>query len=60
MNREVSIGDCCRSCGKRFIDHLGLIGTCQRLQETLAILREIKQKTRSESIKKLCDSGLKG
>ena len=30
----------CRSCGKPYIDHLGLIGTCNELQLTKNILKE--------------------
>jgi len=32
----------CTSCGKFFVDHLGLIGTCRNLQTALAALRALQ------------------
>ena len=33
--------DVCTSCGKKWIDHLGIIGTCKHLQEAKSALQII-------------------
>ena len=37
-----TINDRCPSCGVAYIDHLGLIGTCRKLQEAVAELHRYR------------------
>lgn len=39
--------DACKSCGKKFTDHLGVIGTCEKLQKAEAALREVHKLPRT-------------
>ena len=32
---------CCKSCGKKWEDHLGIEGTCKKLEISLHALREL-------------------
>jgi len=33
----------CKSCGKRFIEHVGVIGTCAKLQQAIKLLDEARK-----------------
>ena len=35
------MSDTCKSCGKKFVDHMGIIGTCRDLQKAKQTLRVI-------------------
>jgi len=37
------MGSVCDSCGKPFREHLGLLGTCQRLQVALGVLERLEE-----------------
>ena len=37
----MTMPETCPHCGKQWIDHMGIIGTCRRLQEALTALRVI-------------------
>jgi len=38
--RDFKVNDKCNSCGKRWVDHLGIMGTCKELQKLRHKLRE--------------------
>ena len=58
----------CKSCGVAYIEHMGIQGTCAKLQESLATLKAIRTWAAFESgvdldadhLVKLCDKVLKG
>jgi hypothetical protein len=56
----------CKSCGKAYIEHLGLIGTCKSLQDALSALKVIRTWATFEDVAmdrdqvaKLCNKILK-
>lgn len=60
--------DKCPSCGKDWTDHLGIQGTCQRLQKALSTLKVIRTLAScdkdfgtldADDVLKLCDKTLK-
>jgi hypothetical protein len=60
--------DACPSCGKEFVNHLGIIGTCAKVEtartalfiiETAALMSlEVKNLLDAKNIRKLCRSAL--